>query len=642
MCGIAGMWNSSGTGISPERLRAAMNALGHRGPDDAGYLGWKPGGAAVAARAPSVAEGCTLVLGHRRLSILDLSTCGWQPMMSADGRFALVFNGELYNYVELREELARRGRNVRSTGDTEVMLAALAEWGPQAVTRFVGMFAFALLDTLEQRLLLARDPFGIKPLYYRAAAGQMAFASEIKGLLTLPEVRREVNPSLLYDYLHFGQADGGSATMFADVRQLPAGHLLDVCLSPGATPAETRAYWSPDLARRSTLSFSQASEELRERFLDNVRLHLRSDVPVGAALSGGIDSSAIVCAVRHLDPHADMHTFSYVAQAPATNEERWATIVSNHAGTTRHLVHPVAEQLLRDLDALILAQDEPFGSTSLYAQYRVFQCAREAGIKVMLDGQGADELLAGYTFFLGGRLASLIRRGRVGDALALANAARQRPDLHLSSVLVEAAARALPPAARDAARRFTGAGRSPAWMVGSWFMDRGVQPRHRRAYAGAGVLREQISESLATGLPSLLRYEDRNSMAHSIESRVPFLTPDFADFALSLPEEFLLDRNGVGKHVFRAAMRGIVPDQVLDRREKVAFQTPERAWLNTLAPRVEQIITGDTARRIPALSTNAVLREWQDFRRSARAYDWRAWRWINLIRWAELYAVTFE
>ncbi len=322
-----------------------------------------------------------LALGFRRLSIIDLSETGHQPMPSSDGRYWIIFNGEIYNYVELRMELEALGHRFRSHSDTEVLLAAYAQWGPKALLRLVGMFACAILDTHERKLFLARDPFGIKPLYYVRSAGFFAFASEIKALLDIPGLRRTVNPERLYLYLRHGLTDHGSETMFAHIRQLPAAHYLEIPLQGGPSSLPQQ-YWSMDLSRHPTYSFDEAAEQLRELFVHNIRLHLRSDVAVGAALSGGIDSSSIVSAMRHVEGEKlELHTFTHVAEDPSINEEHWAEMAGQAASAAIHKVKPTAEDLACDLERLIAMHDEPFGSTSIYAQYRVFGLARDPASK---------------------------------------------------------------------------------------------------------------------------------------------------------------------------------------------------------------------------------------------------------------------
>jgi asparagine synthase (glutamine-hydrolysing) len=506
------------------------------------------------------------------------------------------------------------------------------------------MFGFVILDTRERRLFLARDFFGIKPLYYTVVREGFAFASEIKALLELPGVSRTVNPERLYFYLRYGLTDHGSETLFADVLQLPAAHYLEVSLDAPWQARPVR-YWDVDLSQRSELPFEEAAERLRELFLENVRLHLRSDVPVGAAISGGIDSSAIVMAMRYLQgKHLELHTFSYIADDPAISEEQWVDFVGQASGATVHKIRPSAEEIVADLEHLIHVQDEPFGSTSIYAQYQVFRLARKAGIKVMLDGQGADELLGGYRYYMAARLASLLRQGRWVEAGRFLHRTSKWPGADSSWLLLRSVGFLMPPSLQAPARRLVGRDLEPPWLNANWFSERGVAPRDLSYTRGKEVLREYLYRTLSeTSLPTLLRYEDRNSMAFSIESRVPFLTPEFANFALSLPEEYIIAPDGTSKAVFRRAMRGIVPDAVLDRRDKIGFATPEYNWLTTLLrPWVEGTLNSEAAALLPALNAKEMQLEWGGIVQGRKPFDWHVWRWLNLIQWARQFEVRFE
>jgi asparagine synthase (glutamine-hydrolysing) len=643
MCGIAGVIGPGTGDDARPLLDSPLRTLRHRGPDDHGWLLDTPQGLQI-GRGELPSGPIRGLLLHRRLSILDLSDSGRQPMTTPDGAFAIAFNGEIYNYVELREELRREGCVFHSQSDTEVLLHACARWGPAALRRLVGMFAFALLDTRRRTLFLARDCFGIKPLYYVRAGATFAFASEIKALLRLPFVRRHVNAQRFFEYLRFGRTDHGGETLFADIRQLPPAHYLEVPLDDARPGAPVR-YWDLELQERIDLSFDEAARRLRDLFLDNVRLHMRSDVPVGAALSGGIDSSAIVSCMRAVEPSADLHTFSYIADDPAVSEETWVDLVGRHTGAAVHKTHAAPDELVADLDELIHTQDEPFGSTSIYAQYRVFRLAREKGVTVMLDGQGADELLAGYRPYLAARLGTLVRKGHWVAAYRFAKRAAKLPGTRgLLRLLLQTGKVLVPSGCRSLVHRLLGPGLTPEWMNGSWFRARGVTAPWvpTTGIDRPNLLREQLRETVvATSLPMLLRYEDRNSMAASIESRVPFLTPALAEFVLRLPEEYLIAADGTSKHVFRQAMRGLVPDAVLDRRDKIGFATPELRWLKALRPWVEATLASQRARAIPALNLPAMRREWRCVVEGRRPFDFRVWRWVNLIRWAERFDVSF-
>jgi asparagine synthase (glutamine-hydrolysing) len=642
MCGISGILQLDRSLIDPQVLKRFSESLSYRGPDDFGFLGWSGIAPVTVTRNPEDLGDAWIGLSHRRLSILDVSEAGWQPMVSYDGRYSIVFNGEIYNYLELQAELKVLGHTFYSHSDTEVLLAAYSQWGSDALTRLVGMFAFAILDTHLNKIFLARDFFGIKPLYYTHWNQGFAFASEIKTLLTLPQVPARANPQAVYDYLCFGLTEHSEETIFANIYQLPAAHYLEISLTSYSVECKPVRYWRVETSSRCKLSFNEASDQLRSLFLDSIRLHLRSDVPVGAALSGGIDSSSIVMAMRYLEPDMELHTFTYTASDPRLNEGSWADIVGQASNAIMHKVQPLPEDLIRDLDRLIYVQDQPFGSTSIYAQHRIFKLAHEAGIKVMLDGQGADELLGGYPPFLGARLASLVRQGSWKKATSFLRHASQSPTIRSRAVLMWGGAFLLPDGLKGAARSLIGKEFVPAWMNVNWFSDRGVRMSSIPSdYEESDILRRELQNNLENRLLSLLSYEDRNSMVHSIESRVPFLTPKLANFAFSLPEEYIVSPHGTTKKVFREAMRGIVPDSILDRRDKIGFATPEQNWLETLRPWVDQVLDSNAANCIPSLNILGVKQEWKDILGGRKSFDFRVWRWINIIRWAELYDVDF-
>jgi asparagine synthase (glutamine-hydrolysing) len=642
MCGIAGLLLPDGHNVDVSCvLDGFSKALRHRGPDDVGFLGWDVVRAPQSGRDSVAGGGSRVSLMHRRLSILDLSDHGWQPMSTVDGRFHIAFNGEIYNFVELRAELSKLGYSFLTATDTEVLIAAVREWGVGALKRFVGMFAFALLDCRRRTLILARDCFGIKPLYYTYWRSGLAFASETSALLSLPGVSRRVNPQRAFDYARFGITDHEDQTLFAGIRQLAAAHWAEVSLD-GPFEVASKRYWSLSRHEVSDISFDEAVAHTRDLFLESIRLHLRSDVPVGSALSGGIDSSAIVAAIRAVAPQHSISTFSYVSDEPSVSEESWVDIVVSHVQADGHKVSLSAGEFGADLEHLISLQGEPFGSTTIYAQYRVFRLAAEAGIKVMLDGQGADEILGGYPACLAGRLATLIRSGQWLSALRLYQQAPPRGRQARQELLWQAGAALAPSGLETFLRRVAKRDLCPTWMNHRWLADAEIVPTSLTETFHEDVLRDMLHYFLTRrSLPALLRYEDRNSMIHSIESRVPFLTPEFAGFLLSLPEDYLIGPDGESKRVFRAAMRGLVPDVVLNRRDKVGFDTPERRWMVDVAPWVNEVLKSDAAERVRILDLPAVRRDWHMSLSGRASIDSRVWRWVNLIRWADQCEVEF-
>jgi asparagine synthase (glutamine-hydrolysing) len=639
MCGLFGIVDAPPGLLDAALVGRLLALLHHRGPDDRGWLTLDRSGIRTGSDPDDLAG--DVVLLHTRLSILDLSAAGHQPMSTPDGRFHLSFNGEIYNYVELRQELEALGHTFVSGSDTEVLLAAWAEWDAAALERFVGMFAFSLLDAERRVLVLARDHFGIKPLYFAPLPGRLAFASEIHPLLELPGVGRRADPQRVYDYLRFDRVDDEEQTIFAAIRQLQPGHYAEIPLD-APDRMVVRQYWELEPQPVDGLSLDEAGERLRELFLDNVRLHLRSDVPVGAAFSGGVDSSANVTAMRFLSgAELRLHTFSYVADDPAVNEERWMKLVAREADVVSHTVEASPKELQTDLDRLIEVQGEPFGGTSIYAQYRVFRLAREAGIKVMLDGQGADELFAGYRYYLPDRVAGLLKGGQFLSAYRLVAALSTLPTADPKEVALSAVRSVVPFASRSFVRSLAGRPLVPDWLDRSWLdaHDVVVADPYRPV---RGDLRAHRIASVRGNLRTLLRHEDRNSMASSIESRVPFLTPALAEFAAGMPDDYLIAPDGTGKLVLKQSLRGLVPDPILERRDKIGFATPEANWLRTLDSWVDDVFASDAARAAGPLRVEAARTCWLEMSDGRRPFDPMAWRWLNLIRWVDRFAVELD
>jgi asparagine synthase (glutamine-hydrolysing) len=643
MCSIFG-WIPSSSWRSSDRVHCSMRRVAevmhHRGPDDRGWVLWDRN-YTQREHSDTFLFDARIAIGMNRLSIIDLTQQAHQPMHSADGRYAIVFNGEIYNHVELRAVLEKKGYRFQSRSDTEVLLYSYAAWGEECLKRFVGMFAFAILDTRTRKVFCARDFFGIKPFFYQVGSNGVTFASELPGLLEFPGTPRLLHHQKAYDYLQFAGLDVGEETMIQGVHHLPPGHLLTIDVENQAIERNER-YWMVDLGAKSAMSFRHASEQLRELFLDSIRLHLRSDVPLGIALSGGIDSSSVACAVRQIEPSMTINTFSYVArESGELSEERWIDVVNSHIGGVPHKVHVRHEDLIADLDTLIRRLGEPFGSTSIYAQFRVFKLAKESGVKVVLDGQGADELTAGYAGYPGERMASLIRHGSFLRALQfMANSSRW-PGRNLKTILHQTINTVVPKELESFARWVVGKPLAPSWLNLAYLRDHDVRFRTVRddtIYRNNDLMRVALAyASTQHGLVGLLRHGDRNSMTWSLESRVPFCTPALAGFLLNLPEEYLVDMNGRTKALLREAMRGIVPDAILDRRDKIGFATPEKGWLSGMVPWVDGIL--NEARHSKIVRYDVVSSQWREVIAGRRPFSQSVWRWLNYLRWRELFAI---
>lgn len=659
MCGIAGVVRTlGGAGLEPG-IRCMTHALRHRGPDDEGYALFAVDGVSVlfggAATPPSVYSGVfpyapvrafreppyglfSLAFGHRRLAILDASAAGHQPMCTPDRRYWMVYNGEVYNYIELRERLATQGDDFLTQTDTEVLLRLVARHGVGALEDVEGMFAFALYDAREQTLLLARDAFGIKPLYWSAGPGWFAFASEPQALLCLDEVGGEIDAVQVARYLAVQPTEGDERTFFADIRRLPAGTCLRVVVGTGAVRGP-RQWYQLSGENGGGGGIDDAAARLGEMFSQSVSRHMRSDVPVGAALSGGVDSSSVLVTMQRVAGSSSLAAVSFDALDPALSEARYAAMAAHAAGGDLHMVRADGLQLAQDMDALILAHGEPVASASVYAQYRVMQAASLAGIRVMLDGQGADELFAGYRPYIAARIMTLARAGRLGAAARLWRSAVNLPDVSSRMLLERVGKLALPAVAEDAWRRLSGRRYFPAWANAAWFAEKGVAARPMEKLEGPQYLRSECHFALTRGfLGELLRYEDRNSMAFSIESRLPFLTPQMAAFAQSLPESYLIGDDGRGKRVLLRAMRGTVPNAILDRRDKIGFAAPDGQWLREAHDWLDDALSTVEVSVLDMQALRAGLRH----HARGGAYLPLLWRGVSLALWAKAFDVSFD
>jgi asparagine synthase (glutamine-hydrolysing) len=627
MCGILGEWRSGQTSDVEQRFAAGMERLKHRGPNDCG-------------RMLEACAGGTLVLAHMRLSIIDLSSAGHQPMASLDGRYVIVFNGEIYNYRELRAELLASGERFHSNSDTEVLMAAWSRWGSVCLSRLIGMFAFVIYDRQAQTLTAVRDAFGIKPLFYAMDQDGFQFSSEMPALLSIRNKAPQLNRQRAHDYLIYGIQDAAEESFVAGVRHLPPGHLLHLELRAGSAPRAER-WWRPSIGEK-TIDLAKAAEAVRELFLQSVRLHLRSDVPVGAALSGGIDSSALVCAIRHVEPDLPINTFSFVADDARLTEEPWIDLVNHHVSARSHKVRLQGADLERDLEDLIHAQGEPFCTTSMYAQYCVFREARRQGVTVVLEGQGADELLGGYDGYPGQRMLSLLERRQFGNMKDFAAHWRAWPGRGGRSAWRALVGQLLPSTLYRKAAGFAGIDAAPDWLNLEALQRDGASLRPHRIALARSARGRRLVEVLAhaltdTYLPSLLRYGDRNAMRFSVENRVPFLTIPLAELLLSLPESYLVSPSGETKHVFRAAMRGIVPDAILDRRDKIGFETPMSHWLGHMAPGIREMLRSST--RFKFLDAEAMVTALDASLSGQQGSISQIWRMTNLCWWSRMFQV---
>lgn len=631
MCGIFGS-----IGFEPDAAR--IDVVAHRGPDGRGWEIYSSPKGPVA-------------LGHRRLAIIDVSNAGLQPMGDASGRYQMVFNGEIYNYIELREEMRAKGEVFVSESDSEVLLRAYLLWGENALPRLRGMFSFLIWDRRDKKLFGARDRYGIKPLYMTSSPRGVAFASEIKQLLGLPSATKRMNIARVHDFLSSGISDHTSETMFEGVSQIRGGECVSIDASEaGAIEVKVRR-WYPAVAGDLSISEEEAGERFGELLAESVKLHLRSDVAVGSCLSGGLDSSAIVCLMSGMmgsgEGGAKVNTVSACYAEKSVDEKPFMDAVVAHAHTEPHFIFPKAEDVFQRASDITWHQDEPFGSTSIFAQWCVFEEAKRVGVKVMLDGQGADEQLAGYHSGFSYYMADLTRRRQFGQ---LIRTIIERNRYHGTSVYEQIRNHLvplLPPKVAGLLRSQHRALTQHDWLGTDIIRSKG-NPKGALQLASdelglptvADIRTLCMTLTYGSNLAMLLHWEDRNSMAHSIEARVPFLDHPLVEFNLALGNDHKIV-GGDTKRVLRKGMSHVLPEVIRERRDKLGFATPEQIWFRgPLRGLVEDGIE-KTLSRFPGLmnadGVRALAREMLD---GDRPLDFTLWRIINLGIWGERVGVT--
>lgn len=571
MCGITGIINLDKRPVDKGNLVKMTRILAHRGPDDEGFYIEKNVG-----------------LGHRRLSIIDLSSAGHQPMFYDDRNLVIVYNGEIYNFLEIRQELKNKGYKFRSGTDTEVILAAYQEWGSECLKKFNGMWALAIYDRRKNILFAARDRLGVKPFYYLFDKNRFVFASEIKAILTLPDFKAKANEKIVWEYVIGGLLDHSEETFFRDIKELRRGHYLTLNLKAQSSNLKIKKYWDPEVDKVTQFkNEAEYAERFRELMSDSVRLRLRSDVPIGSCLSGGLDSSLIVCIVNDFLRKEGkieqigkwQQTFSacYDKKRYQNCDERvFINEVVRKTHAHPHYVFPEGKNLIKEIEKLTYHQDAPFGSTSIYAQWNVFRLASQNHIKVMLDGQGADELLCGYHGFFNVYFAELFREMKFSLLLSEL--------YYYSKNHFESLGAPLKVLAKGAVRGYLGKYIS-RFIKNTLAENEVFLPEFRDRYTypaipkvSKNLLRNMLYNQIDYSLSSLLRYEDRNSMAFSIESRVPFLDYRLVEFIFSLPDNQKI-RHGTTKWVMRVASKGLMPEKIRSRQDKIGFATPEDIWI---------------------------------------------------------------
>ncbi|GAA4393822.1 asparagine synthase (glutamine-hydrolyzing) [Ornithinibacter aureus] len=613
MCGIAGY---HGLPADPALLQRMNAHQQHRGPDGDGICVDGPCG-----------------LAHRRLSIIDIAH-GQQPMDTADGRYAIAYNGEVYNYLDLRGELEALGRTFTTDSDTEVVLQAFAQWGADAFDRFNGMFGLAIWDRHEQRLTLARDHFGIKPLYVAMvpnASGEgeaLLFSSEIKPILASGLYEKRVNDRSVYRYLRFRAHEDGTETFFEGIERLAPGEMLEADANGIRRRMFTRLKEELlELASVQRPYDEAAAAEYKRRLVESVRLRLQSEVPVGTSLSGGLDSSAVAVIINQLLNEGDslslsavgarQNTFSAIFPGSINDEEKYVDevldICTGHVEA--HKILPTADEFKADLLDFIRTQEEPIISSGPYAQYQVMREATKH-VTVLLDGQGADEMMAGYIPYYFVYLRQLRAQGATLAAAELAKSLDVLYRLGRFKLKAKVKFKKSIPTTQLLNREFVAAHRD-----------------ERYSSEGANLKKRLVEDLFHNSLPSLLRYEDKNTMRFSLEGRVPFLDKEVLKFIFSLSDEAII-KDGWNKRVLRDATRGLLPESINRRRNKIGFTTPQGEWFMRLKNHFYNIFLSESFANRPYVNQTEVIAAFEGWIKGANDVDTMTfWRLINLELW---------
>ncbi len=606
MCGISGIVQKDGGIVDPTRIRRITDLAKHRGPDDSGIFS-VPG----------------LALGHRRLAIIDLNPRGRQPMSFCE-RYWITYNGEIYNYLEIRKELEVCGVEFRTTTDTEVILAAYARWGVNCLKRFNGMWAFAIYDSVENTLFLARDRFGVKPLYYSDSAIEFAFGSELKQLVALKD-RVKANKWAVIESLLTSFEGHTDQTFFSEIVVLPQAHFMIYDLR--SHKKIIKRYYDLNIIESfKTLSLNEAIEECGRLLDDSIRLRLRSDVSVGTCLSGGLDSSAIsaIASGYYMNGSGRMLTGIHAKSIEAlTDESAYARRVAEYAGIELAFVQPDTEDFIRTVDEVVYTQEEPFGSPSMFMGWHVFQAASKLNCKVMLNGQGGDEVFLGYERYYAAMLSNL----SPWSFFKAASKQAANSKLNLAKVIQYYLYFTSPKIRIQRLKRRSLLRPSIVSSHSFEYVEKSAD-----SFRDVGDLQKYEIETLQ--LSHLLRYEDRNSMRHSIETRLPFLDYRLVELGVSLPGAYKIN-DGWTKFVLRKAVSNILPSDVVWRKNKLGFEAPERTWLAAHENAMKAEIKGSHI--LDEISNKAIL-----LKNFASLSLKDKWAYYNLAVWERIYGVSWE
>jgi asparagine synthase (glutamine-hydrolysing) len=644
MCGIAGLYNPEGINIS--LVSKISKILKHRGPDDEGYLfvdindqisSLKGDGTIKELSSlNSVDEingGVKLALIHRRLSIIDLSSTGHQPMTYSGSQSWIVFNGEIYNYLELRQELINLGYSFKSESDTEVILASYAEWSESCVSHFSGMWSFVIFDSIKNILFCSRDRFGIKPLYFVNKGKTFAFSSEIKALLSIPEILPELEIENAIEFIINGNQYFKDKTFFRNIHQIEPGNNLIFHLNENRF--YSYCYYKLNINNDFLkIDLDEAVLEFNRLIINSMKIHLRSDVPIGTCLSGGIDSSTIVALLSKQNLPYKLKTFTASFPGSSIDETSFIKKVKELYDFSDNYTYPDPHELWENVDLFLWHQDLPVQNTSPFAQWKVMSLAQSNSVKVLLDGQGMDEILGGYSEFVGAfLLGQLINKQFFRFIRSFRDLSINYKTSSVSNELFRALFHLFPNSIKS---RIYSSQRIGPSMVNKKYKEISDKIFFDKRIGNS--VQETSINSINNILPVLLRYEDRNSMAFSIESRVPYLDHRLVEFCVNLPENIKI-YDGWTKYIFRKSSENLLPADIIWRKEKLGFVTPERQWIDVLIKELQSL---NKQQNIPEIINVNYFNKLLNSSLDNKINIGEIWKVILFIRWMNVFNVSCE
>lgn len=671
MCGISGVINNALQNYNSLDLKAMTNPINHRGPNDVGYLlfdlegnihllgdddtpqevynsqiSYKPTNSINQSHCIEF----SLAFGHRRLSIIDLSPFGHNPMAYNNGRYWITFNGEIYNYQELKIELIALGHHFISKTDTEVILAAYSEWGIACQDKFNGMWAFCIYDSVTQEIFMSRDRFGIKPLYYWNSPGNsFCFGSEIKQFTFLPGWKSILNRQKCFDYLVYNMTDHSDETMFKGVYHIPPGHYFKSAVNnikADVTGKINSLKWYQPVYKSYSGSFEEAAKIFEKHFKNSVKEHLISDVQVGSALSGGLDSTAIVCEINNLlrqeGKENIQKTFSYCASDEKYNEKKWIDQVVNATKVNAHYISLTGEEVFKKTEDLIWFNDEPAQSQSLLACFQVYSSAKSNNVKVLINGQGADEYLSGYGAFTTLRWVLLLKKCRFKKLnYEIINTPGYSKKMFLNTYF-KLCYHIVPIIIKRYFSRKKKEYQALLSVISLEILQaKQLHPYDTIPFKSNSIYDIAQKQLLFDPLQKYLRYEDRMSMANSIEARVPFLDHRLVEFSTQLPADFL-DGIGEVKKIMLHGLKNILPKVIRDRKDKIGFITSEENWVKEEFTKEFRTMLEQSIGLSKGIITAEALTYFDKVVKGTVPFSYNYWRLIQFGLWMKIFNIELN